>query len=115
MADVTSQMITELRQRTGAGFADCKKALAECAADMDKAIEYLRKKNLATVAKKSGSSKRERIKPKGDARYVKRGAKGQFKESDDVGRSQKADKPRKAKNKVKPGYGDQGDQKPKRH
>jgi elongation factor Ts len=54
MADVNSQMITELRQRTGAGFADCKKALNECAADMDKAIEYLRKKNLATVAKKAG-------------------------------------------------------------
>ena len=54
MADVTSTMITELRQRTGAGFADCKKALAECAADMEKAIEYLRKKNLATVAKKAG-------------------------------------------------------------
>jgi elongation factor Ts len=54
MADVTSQMITELRQRTGAGFADCKKALAECAADMDKAIEYLRKKGMATLAKKAG-------------------------------------------------------------
>ena len=54
MADVTSQMITELRQRTGAGFADCKKALNECAADMDKAIEYLRKKGMATLAKKAG-------------------------------------------------------------
>jgi len=47
-------MITELRQRTGAGFADCKKALNECAADMDKAIEYLRKKGMATLAKKAG-------------------------------------------------------------
>ena len=54
MADVTSTMITELRQRTGAGFADCKKALSECAADMDKAIEYLRKKGMATLAKKAG-------------------------------------------------------------
>jgi len=54
MADVTSQMITELRQRTGAGFADCKKALAECAADMEKAIEYLRKKGMASLAKKAG-------------------------------------------------------------
>ncbi|HXU83236.1 MAG TPA: translation elongation factor Ts [Polyangia bacterium] len=54
MADVTSQMITELRQRTGAGFADCKKALNECAADMDKAIEFLRKKGMATLAKKAG-------------------------------------------------------------
>jgi elongation factor Ts len=47
-------MITELRQRTGAGFADCKKALNECAADMEKAIEYLRKKGIATLAKKAG-------------------------------------------------------------
>jgi len=54
MADVTSQMITELRQRTGAGFADCKKALNECAADMEKAIEYLRKKGIASLAKKAG-------------------------------------------------------------
>jgi elongation factor Ts len=54
MADVTSQMITELRQRTGAGFADCKKALSECAADIEKAIEYLRKKGMASLAKKAG-------------------------------------------------------------
>jgi elongation factor Ts len=53
MAEITSQMITELRQRTGAGFSDCKKALSECAADMDKAIEYLRKKGIASAAKKA--------------------------------------------------------------
>ena len=65
------------------------------------------------MAKKAGSGKRERMKPKGDARYVKRDAKGRIKESDDAGRSQKADRRTKAKRTVKAGYGDQGDQKRK--
>src|ERR1051326_3113902 len=51
---VTADMIKELRERTGAGMADCKKALVECEASMDKAIEYLRKKGLAKAAKKAG-------------------------------------------------------------
>jgi len=55
------------------------------------------------------SGKRELIKPKGDARYVRRDAKGQFKESDDMGRSLKQDRAHKARNKVKSGYGDRGD------
>ncbi len=41
MADVTTQMIKDLRERTSAGMADCKKALTETGADMEKAIEYL--------------------------------------------------------------------------
>jgi elongation factor Ts len=53
MADITPQMIKDLRERTGAGMSDCKKALTECAADIDKAIEYLRKKGIASAAKKS--------------------------------------------------------------
>ena len=52
--DVTPAMIKELRERTGAGMADCKKALQECEADMEKAIDYLRKKGLAKAAKKAG-------------------------------------------------------------
>ena len=52
MSDI-NKLITELRQRTGAGFADCKKALTETASDMEKAIEYLRKKGIASAAKKS--------------------------------------------------------------
>jgi hypothetical protein len=63
---------------------------------------------------KRGSQKRARINTGTDARYVKRTAGGRFKESDDVGRSQKADRARKAKTTVKPGYGDQGDQRKKR-
>ena len=53
MAEVSAQMIKDLRERTGAGMSDCKKALTECAADMDKAIEYLRKKGIASAAKKA--------------------------------------------------------------
>ena len=54
MSGVTSEMIKELRERTGAGMADCKKALVECEASIDKAIDYLRKKGLAKAAKKAG-------------------------------------------------------------
>jgi elongation factor Ts len=53
MAEVTTQMIKDLRERTGAGMADCKKALTETSADMDKAIDYLRKKGIASAAKKA--------------------------------------------------------------
>ncbi len=54
MSQVTTDMIKELRERTGAGMADCKKALVESQASMDKAIEYLRVKGLAKAAKKAG-------------------------------------------------------------
>jgi elongation factor Ts len=55
MANVTMDQIKELRQRTGAGIADCKVALQESDADMDKAIEYIQKKGLAKAAKKAGA------------------------------------------------------------
>ena len=51
---VTSQMIKELRQRTGSGLLDCKRALEENSCDMDKAVDWLRKKGLSKAAKKSG-------------------------------------------------------------
>src|SRR3954463_6612792 len=50
--EVTPQMIKDLRERTGGGMADCKKALVECDADMDKAADYLRKKGIASADKK---------------------------------------------------------------
>jgi elongation factor Ts len=53
MADVTTQMIKDLRERTQAGMTDCKKALTECEGDMEKAVEYLRKKGIAQAAKKA--------------------------------------------------------------
>ena len=59
MAEVTAQMIKDLRERTGAGMADCKKALTETAADMEKAIEYLRKKGIA-VRRQEGDAHRLR-------------------------------------------------------
>ncbi len=54
MAEITSTMIKDLRERTGAGMADCKKALVETESDVEKAIDYLRKKGLAKAAKKAG-------------------------------------------------------------
>lgn len=54
MAEISAAMIKDLRERTAAGMADCKKALQECDGDMDKAIDYLRKKGLAKAAKKAG-------------------------------------------------------------
>jgi hypothetical protein len=58
------------------------------------------------------AGKRELIEPhKGDKRYVRRDAKGQFKEVDDVGRSLAADRRTKAKTTVKSGQGDKGDRK----
>lgn len=51
---ITAQMVKELRERTGAGMMNCKKALTETDGDMDKAIEVLREKGLAAAAKKAG-------------------------------------------------------------
>jgi hypothetical protein len=56
------------------------------------------------------SSEREKISPKGDARFVRRDEHGRFKESDDVGRSLATDRRQHAKTEVKPGQGDRGDQ-----
>jgi hypothetical protein len=68
-----------------------------------------------TAAKGSRpAAKRDLVRrPKASA-YAKRTARGRFKEMDDVGRSQKTDKPRKAKKTVRSGYGDQGDERPGR-
>ena len=54
MAEITATSIKDLRERTGAGMADCKKALVEVGGDIDKAIDYLRTKGLAKAAKKAG-------------------------------------------------------------
>jgi len=59
MAQVTSAMIKELRQATGAGLMDCKKALKEVDGDIEKATEFLRKKGLAKAAKKAGRAATE--------------------------------------------------------
>ena len=54
MAEITASLIKELRERTGAGMSDCKKALVEVDGDLEKASDYLRKKGLANAAKKAG-------------------------------------------------------------
>ncbi|GAB6088205.1 translation elongation factor Ts [Alkaliphilus crotonatoxidans] len=51
---ITAGMVKELREKTGAGMMDCKKALTDSNGDMDKAVEILREKGLAAVAKKAG-------------------------------------------------------------
>lgn len=51
---ITAAQVKELREMTGAGMMDCKKALTECDGDMDKAVDFLREKGLAQAAKKAG-------------------------------------------------------------
>ena len=53
MANITASAVNELRQATGCGLMDCKKALVECEGDFDKAVTYLREKGLASQAKKA--------------------------------------------------------------
>lgn len=54
MAQITAALVKELREMTGAGMMDCKKALTECDGDMDKAVDFLREKGLSQAAKKAG-------------------------------------------------------------
>ncbi|MBR0650409.1 elongation factor Ts [Roseomonas terrae] len=54
MAEITAAMVRELREKSGAGMMDCKKALVEANGDMEAAIDWLRKKGLSAAAKKSG-------------------------------------------------------------
>ncbi|MBX6375325.1 MAG: elongation factor Ts [Acetobacteraceae bacterium] len=54
MAEITAAMVRDLREKTGAGMMDCKKALTETGGDMEAAIDWLRKKGLSAAAKKSG-------------------------------------------------------------
>ena len=59
MAEISAQLVKELREKTGAGMMDCKKALAETAGDFAKAEEHLRKKGLAAAAKKASRAATE--------------------------------------------------------
>jgi len=59
MADISAELVKELRERTGAGFMDCKRALTEADGDLDKATAVLREKGLAAAAKKAGRDARE--------------------------------------------------------
>jgi elongation factor Ts len=57
--EITSTMVKDLREKTGAGMMDCKKALQEASGDLEKAVDWLRKKGLATAQKKAGRSATE--------------------------------------------------------
>jgi elongation factor Ts len=59
MADISAAMVKELRDKSGAGIMDCKEALSECAGDLEKAVDFLRKKGLATAAKRAGRATSE--------------------------------------------------------
>jgi elongation factor Ts len=59
MAEITAAMVRELRERTGAGMMDCKRALDESSGDVDRAIGMLRERGLAAAAKKAGREARE--------------------------------------------------------
>lgn len=61
MSEISAAMVKQLRERTGAGIMDCKEALGECGADMDKAIDFLRKKGLATAQKRAGRAMSEGV------------------------------------------------------
>ncbi len=59
MADISAELVKELRERTGAGFMDCKRALTEADGDLDKATGILRERGLAAAAKKADRDARE--------------------------------------------------------
>jgi elongation factor Ts len=59
MAEISAAMVKQLREKTGAGMMDCKSALTEVSGDMEKAIEFLRKKGLATALKRAGRAMTE--------------------------------------------------------
>ena len=56
---ITASMVKELREKTGAGMMDCKKALVEVAGDLEKAVDWLRQKGMAKAAKKAGRATSE--------------------------------------------------------
>lgn len=59
--EISANTVKELRERTGAGMMDCKKALLESKGNVDEAIEYLRKKGLSAAAKKAGRDTKEGV------------------------------------------------------
>ncbi len=61
MAEITAKMVKELREQTGAGMMDCKKALAESGGDFEKAIKHLREQGVASAAKRAGRATSEGV------------------------------------------------------
>jgi elongation factor Ts len=71
MAEITAAMVAKLREMTGAGFMDCKKALEEANGNMEVAVDILRKKGIASATKKAGREAREGV----IAQYIQPGAR----------------------------------------
>src|SRR5436305_1664313 len=91
MAEITASLVKELREKTGAGMMDCKKALNEVAGDLEKAIDWLRTKGLSAAAKKAG-----RVAAEGLVGVAANGTKGAVvevnAETDFVGRNEQFQK-----------------------
>jgi elongation factor Ts len=87
MAEITAALVKELREKSGAGMMDCKKALTETAGDVESAVDWLRKKGLSAAAKKAG-----RVAAEGLVGVVSNGAEGAVvevnAETDFVGRNE---------------------------
>jgi elongation factor Ts len=71
MADITAAMVAKLREITNVGMMDCKKALTECKGELDAAVDFLRKKGMATAAKKASRSAKDGL----IVQYIQPGAK----------------------------------------
>jgi len=71
MADITAAMVAKLREITNVGMMDCKKALTECKGDLNAAVDFLRKKGMATAAKKASRSAKDGV----ITQYIQPGAK----------------------------------------
>jgi elongation factor Ts len=91
MAEITASLVKELREKTGAGMMDCKKALGEALGDLEKAVDWLRTKGLSAAAKKAG-----RVAAEGLVGVVAVGGKGAIievnAETDFVGRNEQFQK-----------------------
>ena len=87
MAEITASLVKELREKTGAGMMDCKKALGEVAGDLEKAVDWLRTEGLSAAAKKAG-----RVAAEGLVGVVAEGTRGAIievnAETDFVGRNE---------------------------
>ena len=77
MAEITASLVKELREKTGAGMMDCKKALGEVAGDLEKAIDWLRTKGLSTAAKKADRVAAEGLVGVRRQRHARRRRRGQ--------------------------------------
>src|SRR6476620_5506738 len=71
MAEITAALVGKLREITNAGLMDCKKALTEAAGNVDNAVDILRKRGVATAAKKAGREAKEGV----IAQYIQPGAR----------------------------------------